>query len=349
MTLGLGWAYAFNILINSTLVFLTVALLVKFLLWAFRIEQPRMQALCLCIPLFKIGVDFFLYNFSRWALAHQIDPFQCEPGTRAITAMFSRPASTAAFVPFNTGIHFIMLGDGKTFTFADLITLSVNPIWIKMAVVIVGSMSMGFCVLKLFKWIKSHRALQKLLEASLPCDRTVRPSLQAALKKSKTRIFISSDFEIPCAVSGARCIIFPDKLLLSSEEFEAIVVHELEHLRWRDSYLRMALELLCAVFWWIPTKRWRSSLAQAQELACDAKITHFKISPVHLAEAIAKTAHAARTRPLPAINFVEPGRTLSRIQSLLKPRKRALSWRIAQTILMGGLLIPIFFGQFWIF
>lgn len=348
MTLGLGWAYAFNILINSTLVFLTVALLVKFLLWAFRIEQPRLQALCLCIPIFKVGVDFFLYNFSRWALAHQIDPFLCEPGTRAITAMFSHPASTASFVPVNTGIHFI-LGDGKTFTVADLITLSFDPIWIKMTVVIVSSVSLGLCVLRLFNWIKSHRVLQKFLEGCLPCNRKVRPSLQAALKKSKTRIFISSDFEIPCAISQASCIVFPSKLVLSPEEFEAIVVHELDHLRWRDSYLRMALELLCAVFWWIPTKRWRSSLAQAQELACDAKITKFNISPIHLAEAIAKTAYAARTRPLPAINFVEPGRTLSRIDALLKPRKRALAWRIAQTMLMGSLLIPIFFGQFWIF
>ncbi len=344
----LAWAYAFNILINSTLAFLTVAILVKFLLWALRIQQPRIQAICLCIPLFKIVADFFFYNFSRWALAHQIDPFQSEPGTRAITAMLCHPASTASFVPANTGIHFT-LADGKTFTLADLLTLSLDPFWIKSTVVLAMSVSMVLCGFRLYQWIKSRHLLQKFLESCSPCPRIPRASIQTAL--NKTRIFTSSEIDIPCAVS--RLIIFPTQLLdqLSPEEFEAIIVHELDHLRWRDAYLRMALQFLCAFFWWIPTKRWRSHFEQMQEFACDAQISKFKISPIDLARAITKTAQTIKNKPpcLPAMCFVETSRTVCRIKALLKRPPRTLGWNIAQALLIGSLLIPIFFGQFWIF
>lgn len=346
----LAWAYAFNILINSTLAFLTVAILVKFLIWALRIERPRIQAICLSLPLFKIAADFFFYNFSRWALAHQIDPFQSEPGTRAITAMLCHPASTAPFVPANTGIHFT-LADGKTFTVADLLTLSLDPLWIKSIVVLAMSISIGLTTLWLYQWIKSRQILQKLLEGCLPCPRIPRASIQAAL--NKTRILVSSVLDIPCAIHQGRCIIFPAQLLekLSTEEFEAIIVHELDHLRWRDSYLRMALQLLCAFFWWIPTKRWQSRFEQMQEFACDAQISKFNISPIDLASAITKTAQTIKNnRPrLPAVCFVESSRTVCRIKALLKLTPRSLGWNIAQTVLIGGLLIPIFFGQFWIF
>jgi beta-lactamase regulating signal transducer with metallopeptidase domain len=346
----LAWAYAFNILINSTLAFLTVAILVKFLMWALRIQQPRIQAICLCLPLFKIVADCFFYNFSRWALAHQIDPFQSEPGTRAITAMFCRPASTASFVPANTGIHFI-LADGKTFTVADLLTLSFDPLWIKSIVVLAMSISIGLCSFRLYQWLKSRQMLQKLLESCSPCHRIPRASIQSAL--NKTRIMISSRIDIPCAISQGRLIIFPEQLLdqLSTEEFEAIIVHELDHLRWRDSYLRMALQLLCAFFWWIPTKRGRSRFEQMQELACDAKISKFNISAIDLASAITKTAQTIKKhrRNLHAMCFVESTHIVCRINALLKQPKRTLGWSIAQTLLIGSLLIPIFFGQFWIF
>lgn len=346
----LAWAYAFNILINSTLAFLTVAILVKFLMWALRIKQPRIQAICLSLPFFKIVADCFFYNFSRWALAHQINPFQSEPGTRAINAMLCHPASTASFVPANTGIHFT-LADGKTFTVADLLILSIDPLWIKNIVVFVMSISISLCALRLYQWIKTRQLLQKFLMNCLPCNRIPRASIQAVL--NKVRIFVSSTINVPCAIHHGRCIIFPALLLekLSTEEFEAIIVHELDHLRWRDSYLRMALQLLCAFFWWIPTKRWRLHFEQMQEFACDATIGKFNISPIDLASAIAKTAQTMKdNRPsLPAMCFVESSRTVCRINALLKQPKRALGWSIAQTVLIGSLLIPIFFGQFWIF
>src|SRR5580692_7356525 len=159
--MNLAWIYAFNILINSALVFLTVALMVKFLLWAFRIQQPRIVALALSLPLFKVGFDLFLYNFSRWALNSQINPLLCTPGTRAITATFAYPTSPIPF-PFNSSIYFSVEG-GKTFTIADVIALSIHPLWIKLIVTLALLVSLGLGGLRLLQVLKARQQVKEIL------------------------------------------------------------------------------------------------------------------------------------------------------------------------------------------
>lgn len=339
--MNLFWMYAFNILINSALAFATIALLVKFLLWAFRIQRPRMVALCLSLPLFKVAFDFFLYNSSRWALSSEINPLRCAPGTRAITATLT--------YPFNSGIYFSVEG-GKTFTVADLIALSVDPLWIKITVLLVFSVS----ILRLLQALRARKGVKELLTKVSPCLRPVSALIQKALKT--TKIFTSTEVEVPCAFH--RTIIFPEKLIkeLSQSEFEAIVVHELDHLRWKDSALRSAQHMLATFFWWIPTKKWQSRLALCQELACDAKISKFNLLPIDLASAIAKAARGAQKSSrknstcLPLMFFVEKGQLLSRVKALVNPAKqRAFGVRMLQAFFAFSLLTVLFFGQFWIF
>jgi beta-lactamase regulating signal transducer with metallopeptidase domain len=348
--MNLAWIYAFNVLVNSVLAFLTVALLVKFLLWAFRMKQPRIQALALSLPLFKVGFDFFLYNFSRWALSSQINPLLCSPGSRAINVSFTYPTSLTPY-PFSSGIYFSVEG-GKTFTIADVIALSIDPLWIKTIVTLAFAVSVGLGGLRLLQALKARKQVKEILQTALPCLRIVSCAVEAALKKSKVQICISTKVDVPCAVG--RSIIFPQNLIqtLSQAEFEAICVHELDHLRWKDSLLRAAQATLSTLFWWIPTKRWQSRLELAQELACDATITQFNLLPIDLASALAKAARGAKTGSpcLPVMYFIERGRLLGRIKALVKPpSKRSLGIRIAQCIAIFSLLTVIFFGQFWIF
>jgi len=347
--MNLAWIYAFNVLVNSLLAFITVALLVKLLLWAFMIKQPRIQALALSLPLFKVCFDFFLYNFSRWALTSQINPLLCMPGTRAINVSLAYPTSFTPY-PFSSGIYFSVEG-GKTFTIADVIALSVDPLWVKLVVTLALVVSVGLGGRRLLQALKAQKQVKEILRNALPCLRIASCSVDAALKKSNVQIFVSCKVDVPCAVS--RCIIFPQNLMqnLSQAEFEAICIHELDHLRWKDSSFRAAQRMLSTLFWWIPTKRWQSRLELAQELACDAKITKFNLLPIDLASAIVKAARGAKSSPcLPVMYFVEKGRLLGRIKALVNPAsKRSLGIRIAQGFVVFGLLTVIFFGQFWIF
>ncbi len=346
--MNLAWIYAFNILINSLLAFVTVALLVKFLLWAFRIKQPRIQAIALSLPLFKVGFDFFLYDFSSWALNSQINPLLCMPGTRTFSVGSTYPTSLVPY-PFSSGICFTVEG-GKTFTVADMIALSIDPLWIKLIVILAFAVSVGLGGLRLLQALRAKKTIRKMLENSISCMRILSAPLKAALTKAQVQILISTEVDVPCAVR--RSIIFPASLLknLSQVEFEAICVHELDHLRWKDSALRTAQRILATIFWWIPTKRWQSRLELSQELACDAKITKFNLLPIDLASAIAKAARTAKAPCLPVMYFVEKGRLLGRIKALVHPaKKRAWGVRLVQCFFVFSLLTVIFFGQFWIF
>jgi beta-lactamase regulating signal transducer with metallopeptidase domain len=189
-----------------------------------------------------------------------------------------------------------------------------------------------------------------MLANALPCLRTLSDPIQTALKKID--LFSSPDIDVPCAFK--RSIIFPTCLIknLSQAEFEAIVVHELDHLRWKDSALRTMQRMLATFFWWIPTKKWQSRLAVSQELACDAKISKFNLLPLDLASAIAKAARGAKkaTSCLPVMYFVEEGQLLARVKSLINPAKKwAWGIRMIQAFFAFSLLTLLFFGQFWIF
>lgn len=76
---------------------------------------------------------------------------------------------------------------------------------------------------------------------------------------------------------GGADVVLPAALLsrLGAEELDAVLVHELAHLRRRDHWVR-GLELLAtALFWWHPVLWWaRRNLRRAEERCCDLWVAH---------------------------------------------------------------------------
>ena len=101
-------------------------------------------------------------------------------------------------------------------------------------------------------------------------------------------------------------LVLPERLLpeLSDEELDALLVHELAHVRRRDHWLRIVEILATALFWWYPVAWWlRRSLRKVEERCCDewvlrllpgAATTHAR----GLLKTVAFTS--AGTPPLPA-------------------------------------------------
>jgi beta-lactamase regulating signal transducer with metallopeptidase domain len=73
-----------------------------------------------------------------------------------------------------------------------------------------------------------------------------------------------------------RCeILFPEGLLarLHDDELDAILAHELAHLRRRDHWIRPLELLIVALYWWHPVAWWaRRHLRNVEEQACDAMV-----------------------------------------------------------------------------
>ncbi len=324
------WDFAFNILVNSTLMFITMAVLVEFCLFILRVKQQRVKAICRTLPIFKLGMDLYLYNFSSWALMEGLNPIIARPGTRMLSIMLgiSSPELTAP-PSLNTGIQ-LFLNNEKTFTLADLAILSIDSFWIKMIVLIALTISFTFCLLQFYKLVISFRAISNLLKNSFPASRIVNnQALLRSLQRSKIQILVSKKAPVPLATGiFKKRIVFPGALIdqLTQPEYEAVIAHEVAHLRWYDAIIRFLVNIILSIFWWIPSKRWVAHLEHTQERGCDDSVIVYAIPRMALARAIVKSAQQAKNRvpPLSALCFIKKNQILARMQAILnetRPKK----------------------------
>jgi beta-lactamase regulating signal transducer with metallopeptidase domain len=126
-------------------------------------------------------------------------------------------------------------------------------------------------------------------------------------------------------------LVLPGRLLerLTDEELDALLVHELAHLRRRDHWLRVAEVLATIAFWWYPVAWWlRRSLRDAEERCCDEWVLRMlpgsaKAHALGLLKVVEFTS--VSTPPLPdAASAAVRGPDLeSRLTALFEARPRA--------------------------
>ena len=337
----LYWIYAFNIVVNSPLAFFTSILLIEFFVFLFRIKHPRIKMICRILPFLKICLDLCLYHISKWALLHGVNPILAEKGTRQLSLLMN---------PF-TGIQFSMK-NGKTFSVADVIALSIDPIWIQGIVCIAGLGSVVVILLYLKRVFQDKQQVSIMVAKATPTSlKDLNVSLTAWMEKRQITVAISDAISSPCIVGKA--ILFPVQLFreLSEKEIEAIIAHEMAHFRWRDCSIRIACSLVACLFWWIPTKWWQKRIEDAQEEASDTTIHQFGISGTILAAAILKTASEAKiVKSRLAFSFVGSKSQLrKRIELLLREPSRFHRWKVVQYGLLCCAWLSILFGALWIF
>jgi beta-lactamase regulating signal transducer with metallopeptidase domain len=334
--------YAFNVIFNSALSFFTTLILVELILHLFRIKNPRGKAVAYTLPFCKICVDLFLYHFSNWALLDGVNPLLAQEGTRNLSIVIN---------PF-TQIQFSLL-DGKTFTLADILALSMSSLLLKtlVCIAILGTLvALSHRLIHLFQ--AKGRIKLVLSDASFIDLPNINPSLAFLMKEKGIKCALSSEACAPCIIKNT--IVFPKSFMdeLSQQEIEAIISHEIAHFHWKDSGLRVSYSLIASIFWWIPTNWLQKRIQELQEQAADLMIHKFGISKFALAEAVLKTARkSAQLPPQLSCSFAQNRLSLtSRIKMILQePVKKTLKWEAIQYGFLGLILISILFGKIWIF
>jgi TonB family protein len=149
----------------------------------------------------------------------------------------------------------------------------------------------------------------------------------------KTEVLLSRELQVPVACGLLR----PRILLPSSAEhwsltrLEAVLLHELAHLRRRDLLTQVAAHLVAAV-WWFQPLVWmaRRRLRAESEFACDAEVLHsgFRASE-YAAELLAMANGLGREWRLSssAIGMLRPGDLEERLRTVLQPASAALTHR----------------------
>ena len=346
--------FILNIFVNSFLMFLTVAFLIEAIIFLFRIRQGRFAAILRMIPIVKLPLDLFLYDFTKWSYVHGVNPLTCEEGTRTLSVMCSWISSATdwLFLPITSSIQFTVPGN-MTFTIADVIGQSMNSVFLNCFVVLFLLCSLSFMIKKLFEYILHPQARF----ANPAENRKIRnSSLRDSFKKGRLQIVTSSSLAGSPFVTGLTSpIVYISYSLsknLSRKEYEAILAHEMEHIRYKDCFVRFILNCIGSLFWWVPTKWFLKRIEEGQEVGCDLKCKSYGVNPLDLASAICKSAkNSLKVSHPPFAHHLAKHPVQRRINLLLKDAPMRLrKTRFVFCFLAAGIaLLVIFTGRFWIF
>ena len=136
---------------------------------------------------------------------------------------------------------------------------------------------------------------------------------------------------------------------LSDEQIEAILAHELVHVRRRDNLAAVVHMLVEAVFWFHPLVWWVGArLIDERERACDEDVVRQGTAPDVYAESILKTVRFYVESPLVCVSGVTGSDLKKRVEHIMKHDGTfvlSIARRIALvTALIASIAIPVAIG-----
>jgi beta-lactamase regulating signal transducer with metallopeptidase domain len=119
--------------------------------------------------------------------------------------------------------------------------------------------------------------------------------------------------------------------LLDAAELEAVLLHELAHVRRGDLRWNLLQRVVLSLLWFHPVA-WalQAAIARERERCCDALAVRHGAHPAALARALVKLAEAG-ARPTLAMSMSHGGALVERVQDLLRPPQAGMALRRRST------------------
>lgn len=320
-----------SILSSTFLAFVTMAFALEVIFKIFTIGHARIKAILRLLPFVALFIDLV---FNQISLAHWINPLSCSSCVQKLllTVFFPELKSYLSF-------HEISLVSYLNLQFQHSILI------IPSAVIILISL---FFVLQ--KFVESYhliRSLKSIIKNSTICPRIIEnPLLAAVIMQNTVKIYVSEEIPSPLATIN-HTILLPKASLdnWTQKEFEAVIAHEWEHIKYHDPLFKLFYQLTAALFWWIPTRFWEDKTELDQEVACDQNIGKYGIEKESIACAITKTikTHIEFSRALCYL-ITEKHPTMIRLKAILDPRCAADSkfiWHHLLGISLAGIFLLV--------
>lgn len=214
----------------------------------------------------------------------------------------------------------------------------------------------GFAVL-LAKWFSGWRSAMSMTKAAIPIidgrafDALVRARDNADIQ-TPIRL-LKSEAGIEPGIFGIvhPVLLWPSGLSerLDDRQIEAIMAHELEHVRRRDNLTSAIHVFVEAVFWFHPLVRWISArLSEERERACDERVVEQNAQPEAYAESILKVCAFCIEPSAACVSGVSGADLKQRILRIMMRRSGTalgMGWRFL--LVSAGILLiaaPIGFG-----
>lgn len=214
------------------------------------------------------------------------------------------------------------------------------------------------CMVLIARWISAWRCAAALVHAAQPVHegREV-DALRGALLRAhiRERITLSlSPNEIEPGVFGVvrPTLLWPAGLSdrLDEAQIQAIMTHEVEHVRRRDNLTCAMHALVEALFWFHPLVRWMSrKMTEERERACDERVMQLNARPEAYAESILKVCGFCLEPPTPCVSGVSGADLKERILRIMT-RRSGVALSTARKLILSAaalltLALPVGFGM----
>ena len=278
----------FNLLVNSILSLLIGLMLVYFFIWFFRVETGRWKLFLLSLPFVKIVYDFVRGVPEKSVLFSGIDPFSLPPKHQ----LLSIGAGFDGWTPFVSTVFSVNALDGKTYnsSIGDYFLIWIHrKFGSEVPLIIVSSVlaiSFALLMIRLVQYYRFEKRRRK--------DRAALSTLKELKVGPRTvDVYVTPNFSGTPFTGGIfkPYICLPEDATqkLNSEELDAVIAHEMGHVRYFDLVVTVVIQGLGDLFWFVPGYRWLSrKIDRLREIVADSWAISSKIEPQFLASALLK-------------------------------------------------------------
>lgn len=266
--------FLLSLFFNSFLAFFIVAFIVDASIKILSIERYRIRATLRLLPFLSLLFDFLLNQYS---IASWINPLSCTSCLQKFILWLFFPELKAHLAQNQISLLNYL---GLTYQYSLFSALFIVLV------------AISFCsvLIQLIRAFSLMHSLHSIAKRAALCGQLVLSTrLQEVLIKKNAVICCSDETQIPLAVYP-NVIIIPQKTveILSSDELQAVIAHEWEHIKYRDPLIRLLCHSIAAFFWWVPTAYWMKDIEHEQEIACDQNTSEYNVDGEAIASALLK-------------------------------------------------------------
>lgn len=313
-------AIFFNLFVNATFSLLMGLAIVAACMMLFRVEDGRWKLFLWFLPFGKVLYDFAQGVPMSSVLFTPWDPLNAPPGSQSFTLSLGMndfgPGLKAIFSLRDAFgfFHGVSAGDYLVFWIAHHWGLT----WPRLILQVALAVTVVLLLRRLFSVLSFERKRRR--------DRAVATTLrEIRLRWRKVDVYASPGFEGSPFTGGfwRPYICVPQTTLaqLSSEELDAVIAHELGHVRQWDLLGTLFVQVTGDLFWFVPGYRWLGrKIDRLREVIADQVAVKAGTDPVLLASVLVKLKELAlQETPMPLYSAFVRERSLLkyRVQSLI--------------------------------
>lgn len=275
---------------------------------------------------FSASIKFLVPFSLLMALGGQLER---TPAGKKVARQIAPPAVSLTMMQVSHPFPDTMPRTSSTQGTRDWASLAILTMW-------AGGLA-GVLLMRFRGW----KRVQAALRASTPADisLTVEVRSSPGLLEPGVVGLLRPVLLLPAGISGR----------LTPAQLDAVLAHELRHIRRRDNLFSSVHMLVEAIFWFHPLVWWIGArLVEERELACDQEVLSLGAEPREYAEGIVNVCKLYAESPLACVSGVTGSNLRKRIEGIMTNRvalRLNIAKRVALTLAgIAALTVPIALG-----